>query len=80
MDTIGQRSNYDPFTGAGRYIPDAEPSSARKTTTLNQDPFTGTGRYIPNGDNFRSLSASQSSVISMKYYLTIDYIKNFLFI
>ena len=42
------------------------------TTAVNQDPFTGGGRYVPNGDNDqprRPLSASQSSVISMTYFI-----------
>jgi hypothetical protein len=86
MDTTGQRTNYDPFTGAGRYVPDAGSSSTRKTTNTTQDPFTGTGRYVPNGDNDqppRPLSASQSSIISMKDFFTTNdtYIyKDFLFI
>lgn len=75
MDAAGQRTNYDPFTGAGRYVPDSSASSSvgKKGTNVNQDPFTGTGRYIPNGDNnqpSRPLSASQTSVISMKYILS----------
>jgi hypothetical protein len=73
MNTTGQRTNYDPFTGAGRYVPDAKQSSDRKTTNTTQDPFTGAGRYVPNGDNdqpSRPLSASQSSVISKKNSLT----------
>ncbi len=65
MDTTGPRPNQDPFTGSGRYVPDAKPSSGRNTTNL--DPFTGSGRYVPNGDNDqqkRPLSASQSTVNS----------------
>jgi hypothetical protein len=70
MDTTKPRTNNDPFTGAGRYVPDTKATSNRNATTINQDPFTGNGRYVPNGDNDqprRPLSASQSSVISMKY-------------
>jgi hypothetical protein len=78
MDIAGQRTNYDPFTGAGRYVPDANSSSsslAKKGTNGNHDPFTSSGRYIPNGDNeqpSRPLSASQSSVISMKYIFSLN--------
>ncbi len=71
MDTTGQRANYDPFTGAGRYVPDGRVSSGKKATNSNADPFTGAGRYVPNGDNdqpTRPLSASQSSIISTKYF------------
>jgi hypothetical protein len=74
MDTTGQRPNNDPFTGSGRYVPDARTSLGRNTTTTTQDPFTGTGRYVPNGENDqpkRPLSASQSSVISMKYFFIL---------
>jgi hypothetical protein len=76
MDTSRQRTNQDPFTGAGRYVPDAGSSSGRKETNPDQDPFTGTGRYIPNGSNdqpSRPLSASQSAVMSMKYFFTFNY-------
>lgn len=67
MDTSGPSSNYDPFTGAGRYVPGGNSTSNRPTSNVNQDPFTGGGRYIPNGDNnqtSRPLSASQTSVLS----------------
>ncbi len=82
MNTAGQRTNYDPFTGAGRYVPDARPLSSGRTTNSTQDPFTGAGRYVPNGDNdqpARPLSASQSSVISKKNSLTNIYIFIYLF-
>jgi hypothetical protein len=81
MNTAGPRTTYDPFTGAGRYVPDAGQSSDKKTTNSTQDPFTGAGRYVPNGDNNQSsrpLSASQSAVISMKDFLTNNYILFFL--
>jgi hypothetical protein len=74
-DTRGQRSNQDPFTGAGRYVPETTSASGGKQTNPTLDPFTGAGRYIPNGSNDQSprpLSASQSAVISMKFYFIFN--------
>lgn len=39
----------DPFTGGGRYVPNASSSTDGSGVQSNDDPFTGSGRYVPDG-------------------------------
>ncbi|KAF0312844.1 Phospholipase A-2-activating protein [Amphibalanus amphitrite] len=62
---------YDPFTGAGRYVPAA---GEHHVGAGGADPFTGSGRYVPPGTAMDTTPAPAAAPPASRYFPQNDFV------